>query len=80
MPSEQCLLPAAIRSTRVSSDEVSPAAAAIAGTPATAGCGRIHTLSMEIPLDPFPDELKRETGIRFLCLGGGGIVATVDGT
>ena len=34
--------------------------AAIAGTAATAGCGRIHTLSMESPSITFPAEPKRK--------------------
>src|SRR6516165_8483844 len=58
------LLPAAIRSTRVSSDEVSPAVAAIADTAATtAGCGRIDTLSMRgSPRSRFPSSQSGKQG------------------
>src|SRR5262245_58103906 len=44
------LSPAAILLTSISSDEFSAPVAARAGTAATADCGRVSMLSMEVPL------------------------------
>src|SRR5262249_23304212 len=53
---------------RLSSDEVSPAVAAIADTAAMpAGCGRIDKLSMRgSPSITFPTKTKQQGGMRFL--------------
>ena len=58
------LLPAAISSTKISSDEVFPATAANADAAATAaGCGRTDTSGMRSsPRSPFPSKQSRRLG------------------